>query len=122
MIFVECLPTTGLTKTQARALDAINAAEAYAERTGQGDIALKVTTLADDNLPAAAAYTWAAYCQHNQLCLHCGGELVLETWGSLSFTDGEVWDNRHDELICRECGRASDWQPVEVGIADELPI
>ena len=75
----------------------------------------------------AAIETWAQTCQVHQLCHECGGELRLyleriET-GSLPCAALGVDPSDYREVMrCRECGRASDWQQVEVGIADELPI
>ena len=67
----------------------------------------------------AAIETWAQTCQVHQLCHECGGELIVELRGGGYGNDpADVTES----LICRECGRASDWQQVEVGIADELPI
>ena len=68
---------------------------------------------------AQAVKVWADFCQSRQLCEECGGELIVDMRGGVYGNDPA--DVAH-VLLCRECGEVSNWQPVEVGIADELPI
>lgn len=37
-------------------------------------------------------------------CPDCGGRLVTDTTGSMTFSGGEVGDNLVDHLVCTSCG------------------
>jgi len=107
------------TRDQARAHEALCATEKYTANGGEQKIADKVFYFIQQEQPAAAALLWSAYCQRECLCLHCGGKLTLAQWGG---GYGQDPADVTEQMVCQQCGKASDWQPDEIETDEELPI